>query len=155
MLVLIFVKAESSSYMIYWGLVSPASRYTLQLVNSFFFLQRSCGHDTTSPITPPLNSFCSSSGFKSSQCENVWACSWARQRPASWIQTNISEPKMVWCVALHTGRRTPNLQRGQCLVQSETKTLPSMFFLHQRLKHQTSIPFFDDHLHLEVQQWLQ
>ena len=44
-----------------------------------------------------------------------------------------TEPKMVRCVALDTGRRTSNLQRAPYLVQSETKALVSVFFLHQRL----------------------
>ena len=66
-----------------------------------------------------------------------------------------NEPKMVWCVALDTGR-TPNFQRGECLVQNETKALSSAFFLHQRLSIGKSealkkfclVPFFDVHLHL-------
>ena len=55
-------------------------------------------------------------------------------------------------MALDTGRRTPNLQSGQCLVQSETKAIG--VFLVPEAKHQTilkkfcSVPFFDDHLHL-------
>ena len=59
---------------------------------------------------------------------------------------------MVWCVAFDTGRRTPNLQRSQCLVQSETNAIGVL--LVPEAKHQIilkkfcSVPFFDDHLHL-------
>ena len=101
----IFVKVESSWYTIYWELPLPQLH-----INSFVHPQ----------VANPFS-------------EKACACSWSRQRPCSWIQTNISEPKMVWCVALDTGRRPTNFQRGQCLIQSETKALASVFFLNQRL----------------------